>query len=75
MLSKELGVFLRRKELHATQLREWTETVKAAAPAGLTPPKRSRAKITPEEKRIRALEKDLNRKDRALAEVTAIPTL
>lgn len=72
---EELGIFLRRKGLHATQLKEWTKIVKDAALASLTPPKRSRAKSTPEEKKIRALEKDLNRKDRALAEVTAILAL
>ena len=72
---EDLGAFLRREGLHQAQLDEWTEVVKAAALAGLAPPKRSKAKRSPEEKKIRALEKDLNRKDRALAEVTAILAL
>ena len=72
---EDLGAFLRREGLHQAQLDEWAEVVKAAALAGLAPPKRSKAQRSPEEKKIRALEKDLNRKDRALAEVTAILAL
>ncbi len=71
----ELGVLLRREGVHASQLDEWTEAVKSASLAALTPPKRSRAKKSPEQKKIHALEKELNRKDRALAEVTAILAL
>ena len=75
LTDEELGAFLRREGVHASQLNEWTEVVKAAALAALTPPKGSRAKRSPEEKKIQALEKELNRKDRALAEVTAILAL
>ena len=71
----ELGAFLRREGVHTSQLNEWIEVVKAASLAALTAPKRSRAKKSPEQKKIHALEKELNRKDRALAEVTAILAL
>jgi len=71
----ELGTLLRREGLHATQQEEWVEVANAAALSGLAPPKRSRARKSPEEKQIQALKKELNRKDRALAEVTAILAL
>lgn len=71
----ELGAFLRREGVHTSQLNEWLEVVKTASLAALTPSKRSRAKKSPEQKKIHALEKELNRKDRALAEVTAILVL
>ena len=75
LTDEDLGEFLRREGLHATQLSEWAEIANAAALASLTPPKRSKKKMTPEQRRIRDLEKELNRKDKALAEVTAILTL
>ncbi len=71
----ELGAFLRREGLHESQLNEWIEVANAAALASLAPSKRSRAKKSPEARKIKALEKELNRKDRALAEVTAILAL
>ncbi|MFT4540937.1 MAG: transposase [Planctomycetota bacterium] len=71
----ELGMFLRREGIHEAQLEEWTAAVTAAALASLEPKKRSRSSRSPEEKKIQALEKELNRKDRALAEVTAILAL
>ncbi len=75
LANDELGAFLRREGLHASQLKEWIEVANAAALASLAPSKRSRAKKSPEAKKIKALEKELNRKDKALAEVTAILAL
>jgi len=69
---KELGTFLRKKGLHAADLEAWRAAVLAAL--GGKPKGRSR-KGTPESKKIRVLEKELNRKDRALAEVTALLAL
>ncbi len=69
---EELGAFLRREGLHEAQLKEWTE---AAAQALSTPPKRKRNKPSPEAKRIRSLEKELHRKEKALAEVAALLAL
>ncbi len=71
----ELGIFLRREGLHEAQLKEWRELVETTAVAGLKPAKRKKAKLTPEELKIRALEKEVLRKDKALAELTAILTL
>ena len=65
----DLGEFLRRKGLHSSQLEEWRKTVTEAAHAALGPKKR--AKKSPESRRITELEKELRRKDKALAEVAA----
>lgn len=69
---EELGVFLRREGLHAAQLDEWRNLATDALSA---PKKKARAKTSPESKRIKALEKELHRKDRALAEVTTLLAL
>ena len=67
----ELGTFLRERGLHTAQLESWRATM-AAALAEKRPRKPdSRA----EQQRIRTLEKELLRKDRALAEVTALLAL
>jgi len=69
---EELGAFLRQEGVHEAQLLEWQASVKAA----LSPKsKRSSGKASPEAKRIRELEKDLRRKEKALAEVTALLAL
>jgi hypothetical protein len=66
----ELGEFLRRKGLHEAHLQEW----RAAALDGLSNGRRSK-KAPTEAKRIRTLEKELQRKDRALAETAALLVL
>ena len=68
----ELGAFLRQKGLHAAQLEEW----RAVATAALSNAnKGNTGKRSAENKRIAALERELLRKDRALAEVTALLAL
>jgi transposase-like protein len=68
----ELGAFLRREGLHQAQLTEWRQLLDAA----LTTPKPSkRSKSSPDAKRIHALEKELRRKEKALAELAALLTL
>jgi transposase len=69
----ELGAFLRREGLHEAQLREWIEAVSTAL--STSTPKRGNRKSPKETKRIRELEKDLRRKEKALAEVTALLAL
>ncbi len=69
----DLGEFLRRKGLHTAHLEEWRKTVTEAAQAALGPKKR--AKKSPESLRIKELEKELRRKDKALAEVAALLAL
>jgi transposase len=68
---EELGAYLRREGLHESQLEEW----RAAVSAALKPAKAKSRKSSPEAKRIRELEKDLRRKEKALAEVTALLAL
>lgn len=64
----ELGEFLRKEGLHEAQLLQWRAQILAA----LSSPGRKKA---PESKKIVVLERELLRKDRALAEVTALLTL
>ena len=68
----ELGALLRRKGVHEAQLAEWRE----AAMAGLQPPSRRERKAANREKlKIRALERELKRKEKALAEAAALLVL
>lgn len=66
---EELGAFLRREGLHAGQLEQWREAVHEAF-GKQTPETRLRAQE--DSKRIRALERELERKDKALAESAAL---
>lgn len=71
---EELGEFFRRKGLHQAHLDEWREQLTKAAPEVFGSPRRSK-KVSPEDKRIRELEKELRRKDKALAETAALLVL
>jgi transposase-like protein len=64
---QELGEFLRREGLHEATLTEW----RAAALEALSPQRKAPA----ESKRVRELEKELRRKDKALAETAALLVL
>jgi transposase-like protein len=63
----ELGAFLRREGIHEATLAEWKATVIEA----LGPQK----KVSSDSRRVRELEKQLRRKDRALAETAALLVL
>lgn len=69
----ELGEFLRKEGLHSAQLEEWRRDILAAlaTPAAARP----KAGDASDRKRIKRLERELLRKDRALAEVTALLAL
>ena len=67
---EELGAFLRKEGLHESDLEE----IRKAALIGLEPQKRSQGP-SPEEKRIKQLERELNRKEKALAEAAALLVL
>lgn len=68
----ELGAFLRRKGVHEAQLAEW----RAAATAALQPrSRRERKVVNIEQRRIRDLEREVARKDKALAEAAALLVL
>ena len=72
----ELGEFLRGNGLHSAQLEEWRDLVAEAAKAALSSGKTSRrTHASKETKRIRELEHDLRRKEKALAEMTALLVL
>jgi transposase len=66
---EELGEFLRREGLHSTQLDQWRGDLLAALghPAA--------ARQDPRAMRVRELEREVARKDKALAEVTALLVL
>lgn len=66
----ELGAFLRREGLHEADLAEWRD----AMLSGLKPLSRKQAR-SPEGRRVRELEKELRRKEKALAEAAALLVL
>jgi len=67
---EELGAFLRKEGLHEAQLEEWSE----AMHSGLTPAKKPRG-VSAETQRIKQLERELRRKEKALAEAAALLVL
>lgn len=69
----ELGALLRRKGLHEAQLSEWRGTVARAAEEALEGSTRKRGSA--EGKRVKELERELRRKDKALAETAALLVL
>lgn len=68
---EDLGGFLRRKGLHEAQLNEWRRQVLASL--GKSPARSS--KRTGEARRVKELETELHRKDKALAETAALLVL
>ncbi len=67
----KLGEFLRREGLHEAQLKQW----RAEAEAALGETAKRHGKRSAESKRVRELERELRRKDKALAEASAILVL
>ena len=70
---EQLGAFLRSKGLHQTHLDQW----RLLMLNGLqnAPSKKKSGRKNVDAKRIRSLEKELNRKDKALAETAALLVL
>jgi transposase-like protein len=66
-----LGAFLRREGLHEAELKQWRAEAEAALGGAAERGKRSSA----ESKRVKQLERELRRKDKALAETAAILVL
>jgi DNA-binding transcriptional regulator YdaS (Cro superfamily) len=67
---EELGEFLRRNGIHKAQLEQWSSAITEAL--------ETKAKATarnPEAKKVRHLERELLRKDKALAEAAALLVL
>ena len=70
---EQLGAFLRKKGLHQTHLEQWRMQMLDALQNGLS--KKMTREKSDAAKRIRALEKELRRKDKALAETAALLVL
>ena len=68
---EELGAFLRRKGLHQAQIDAW-RAVLIEALSGQAP---RPAKASSEKRRVQELEKELRRKDKALAEAATLLVL
>lgn len=66
----DLGEFLRRHGLHEADLAAWRDAARMGLSSGQSGPSRSG-----EGKRVRELEKELRRKDKALAETAALLVL
>lgn len=66
-----LGAFLRREGLHEAQLKQW----RAEAEEALGSTVRRGRRASAEAKRVKQLERELRRKDKALAEASAILVL
>jgi transposase-like protein len=69
MSEEELGAFLRRGGLHSHQLREWREEVLKGLQSA---PRKSQSKKDERDEKIKSLEHELRRKDKALAEASAL---
>ena len=68
---EQLGAFLRRKGLHQAQLDQWREAMVLA----LGGEHKRKAISSAQARRLRELEKELRRKDKALAEAAALLVL
>lgn len=69
--SEELGAYLRKAGVHEAELEQWRQAVQEA----LQTPRRRRKRQTSEQKRIKELERELRRKEKALAEAAALLVL
>lgn len=74
LADQELGEFLRREGLHEETLAAWRRAAEEAALAALQPAGPTRARGG-DRKRIKQLERELARKDKALAEAAALLVL
>jgi len=66
---EELGAFLRKNGLYEAHLKEWRQQILSALSLRSA---RKASKSSSEQHQIRELEKELNRKDKALAEAAAL---
>lgn len=73
MTEEELGVFLRREGLRTTDLERWRKTLLEALDPKAD--KRARKRRRAHSKQIRELKKELDRKEKALAETAALLAL
>lgn len=72
----DLGALLRREGLHEADLKRFRDEVETAALEGMRAKgRKGRRGLSPEQKRMRKLEKELKRKEKALAEAAALLVL
>ncbi|GEN13560.1 Transposase [Myxococcus fulvus] len=77
LADEELGALLRREGLHEARLKGWQQAAAGAlsgAAAELLPAK-ERKRLATAEKRVKELERELHRKEKALAETAALLVL
>jgi transposase len=69
----ELGAFLRREGIHEAEIAEWQRAVSVAlGGSGARPTERARSE---DKRRLKKLEREIARKDKALAEAAALLVL
>jgi transposase-like protein len=73
--ASEVGEYCRRKGVLVEQLQQWREACEQANAAVLLQSREARAQAKVSEQRIRGLERELRRKDAALAEAAALLVL
>lgn len=71
MNEEELGAYLRREGMHSVQLGQWTKEFLDAQKAMMKGPGKRRD-LSGDKKKIKELERELRRKDKALAEASAL---
>jgi len=71
----ELGEYCRHKGLYPEQIAPWRQAFLSGMAPQKTPPKVDREQSRQDKKRIKQLERELRRKDKALAETAALPLL
>lgn len=71
LTGEALGAYLRREGITSSELEKWRRLVRTA----FTEEARRPGRRSPEQKRIRELERELRRKEKALAEVAALLAL
>jgi transposase-like protein len=72
---QELSAYCREKGLYVEQVQRWREAAESGADMGRPLSAQERREWQSERKKSRRLEKDLRRKDRALAEAAALLVL
>ncbi len=71
----ELGEYCRRHGVYPEQIKTWRAACEQATEGGLVPVSRLREAKKTDHKRIKELERELHRKEKALAEAAALLTL
>lgn len=71
----ELAEYCRRHGLYPEQIKTWRTACEQAIAGATVPAKTLREALVTQKKRNKALERELNRKDKALAETAALLTL